>query len=120
MSARLPQDMRTSAKRKDAPRWTARLRFVSSIEQFLLLLWIASLLAALGACSPKPPLAQMPAPPANLEANCPQLAEAPSPLLDPERLLWEMALLSAYADCSARHRMTVEAWKQARARLAGE
>lgn len=119
MSARLPRAMSSNVKKLERRRGTAKLKFVSSIEQ-LLLLSIASLLVLLAGCSPKPPLAQMPAPPANLAAACPALESPPEPLLDPERLLWELGVLSAYGDCAARHRATVEAWKRARASLNGE
>lgn len=51
---------------------------------------------------PIPPL------PANLAAMCKQID--PAPLVDPERLLWEVDLIAAYADCAVKHRLTVEAW----------
>jgi hypothetical protein len=34
-------------------------------------------------------------------------------LLDPERVIWEMGILTAYADCAVKHRMTVDAWQRA-------
>ena len=55
----------------------------------------------------------MPPPPANLAQPCPILAPLPNPLLDPERLQWELDVVNAYADCAARHAATVSAWEQA-------
>lgn len=119
MSIRPAQTMSSSAKPSKVKPPVTRLKFVSSIEQCLALLLIVSLLSLLAGCSNRPPLAQMPAPPANLAADCPQLGPLPVPLLDPERLVWELQLLNAYADCAARHRLTVEAWLAARDRLEG-
>lgn len=33
----------------------------------------------------------------------------PQPFIDPDRLVWEMAIVKAYADCRKRHRATVKA-----------
>ncbi|EHJ62843.1 hypothetical protein NSU_0355 [Novosphingobium pentaromativorans US6-1] len=35
---------------------------------------------------------------------------APVPLIDPERSIWENALISLYGECAGRHHRTVEAW----------
>ena len=51
----------------------------------------------------------------NLSAACPDLSPRPEPLLDPERLTWEIETVTAYADCAKRHRLTVEAWPKAAA-----
>jgi hypothetical protein len=56
---------------------------------------------------------QFPAPPANLAAPCPPLALPPTPLLDPERAVWEADMIAKYGDCGARHVNTIEAWKRA-------
>ena len=55
----------------------------------------------------------MPLPPANLASNCPPLPAPPSLLTDPERAIWEVDIIAKYGDCALRHKMTVEAWKQA-------
>lgn len=55
----------------------------------------------------------MPLPPANLAQPCSPLPELPNPLVDPDRLQWEADVTYAYAECSARHRATVQAWKDA-------
>ena len=55
----------------------------------------------------------MPAPPANLAANCPPIQPLPATLVDPERVIWEIELVAKYGDCARRHRMTVEAWEEA-------
>ena len=88
-------------------------KYAPSIKMCLLLLLIASLLFLLSACSKAVSVAPMPAPPANLASNCSQLPFPPYPLLDPERAIWEVGILTAYADCSVKHRLTVEAWRAA-------
>jgi hypothetical protein len=35
------------------------------------------------------------------------------PLVDPERILWEKALIETYGDCKTKHRLLVEAWQEA-------
>jgi hypothetical protein len=35
----------------------------------------------------------------------------PNPLVDPDRLIWEVEAVSRYQDCATRHRLTVEAWR---------
>lgn len=47
---------------------------------------------------------------ANLAQRCPPLEQPPSPLVDPERSIWENKIISQYGDCGARHRATVDAW----------
>jgi hypothetical protein len=34
-------------------------------------------------------------------------------MIDPERSLWEADIIAKYADCSVKHRLTVEAWIRA-------
>ena len=29
---------------------------------------------------------------------------------DPDRVVWQIDLMTAYADCAVKHRLTVEAW----------
>ena len=55
-------------------------------------------------------LPRTPALPANLAADCPSLPDAPNPLIDPARAVWELQIIAAYGDCASRHRHTVEAW----------
>lgn len=52
----------------------------------------------------------IPPAPASLAAECAPLPALPLPLIDPERLSWELQIIAAYADCAARHRRTVQAW----------
>lgn len=88
-------------------------KFAPSIKMCLLLLLIVSLLFLLSGCSKAVSITPMPAPPANLASDCQQLEGPPVPLLDPDRAIWEIGLLTAYADCSVKHRLTVEAWRSA-------
>lgn len=88
-------------------------KYAPSIKMCLLLLLIASLLLLLSGCSKAVSVVPMPAPPANLASNCPSIPFPPSPLLDPERAIWEVEILTAYTDCSVKHRLTVEAWRNA-------
>lgn len=34
-------------------------------------------------------------------------------MIDPDRLQWEADVLAAYGDCAVKHRLTVEAWREA-------
>ena len=88
-------------------------KFARYTARLLLFLLIVSLTFVLSGCSKAVSITPMPAPPANLASDCPTLESLPSPFLDPERLIWEMGVLNAYADCAAKHRMTVDAWQQA-------
>lgn len=81
--------------------------------RFLYLLLIVLLLIALSGCSKAVSISPMPPPPVNLETPCRELPNVPSPLIDPERVLWENELLIRYAECSVKHRLTVEAWLEA-------
>ena len=47
---------------------------------------------------------------ATLARTCQQVQPLPDPMIDPMRLQWEADLLTAYADCAARHAATVAAW----------
>jgi hypothetical protein len=47
---------------------------------------------------------------ANLTQNCANLPFPPTPLIDPDRAIWESMLIALYGDCAAKHRYTVEAW----------
>ena len=95
--------------------WEAdlRARYIRYIRNYLAAILIVSLLIVLSGCSKAVSVQPMPAPPANLASNCPSLPFPPSPLLDPERAVWEVEILTAYADCSVKHRLTVEAWRAA-------
>jgi hypothetical protein len=88
-------------------------KFAPFIRMCLLLLSIALLLFLLSGCSKAVSITPMPPPPANLASDCPQLENPPEPLLDPERVIWEITILTAYADCAARHRLAIEAWRGA-------
>lgn len=71
-------------------------------------LLIVPFLLALPACSTTRVVAPMPQLPANLAAPCQTIQEIP--LNDPERVIWQIDLMNAYADCAVKHRLTVEAW----------
>jgi hypothetical protein len=55
----------------------------------------------------------IPQPPANLANNCPELPKPPQPLSDPERAIWELEIIAKYGDCALRHRLTIDAWRDA-------
>lgn len=55
----------------------------------------------------------MPQPPANLASECQPLPKVPDLLTDPERAIWELEIIAKYGDCALRHRLTVEAWREA-------
>lgn len=75
----------------------------------LRLLPFALLLPLLAACSSTPvQLAPFPLPP-NLTAPCPPLPVPPDPLIDPERLEWEVRAVLKYEECRARHWLLAEA-----------
>lgn len=80
------------------------------MSRFLL---IAPFLLLLPACSKSASPVSMPPPPANLASPCPRLPIVPIPLIDPDRLQWEMDVLAAYEDCSVKHHLTIEAWQGA-------
>ena len=84
-------------------------RFIGTSKFLLCVLLILTLSAC---CSTKSPV-QMPPPPVNLSSPCAALSSPPSPMLDPDRLIWEVEIVSAYGDCAARHRLSIEAWKAA-------
>lgn len=69
-----------------------------------------SLLLLSSACSTTRSEPPTPVLEANLAADCPQLPPPPSPLLDPERSLWEEILIATYGECAGRHKRTVQAW----------
>lgn len=71
----------------------------------------ALLLLLLSACSTLRSPPPMPPPPANLAGPCEALSAPPTPLLDPERMVWELETVSRYQDCATRHRLTIEAWR---------
>ena len=76
------------------------------------LLIVPCLLLASG-CSKAVSPVSMPLPPANLSSPCRMLPTVPEPLLDPDRLQWEVDVLAAYEDCAVKHRLTVDAWREA-------
>ena len=55
---------------------------------------------------PSRPLVQIPA---NLSAPCQAIPARPDPLIDPDRLAWEIELIFAYRECAAKHAATVRA-----------
>lgn len=63
-------------------------------------------LMLLSACSTPQSGGLTPPRPGNLAAKCPALPKPPVPLLDPERLNWELAIVSIYAECSAKQAAT--------------
>lgn len=79
----------------------------------------APFLLLVAACSKPHVSVPMPLPPANLAQPCSQLPDLPDPLVDPDRLQWEADVTYAYAECAAKHRATVNAWKDA-AQAAGK
>ena len=95
---RLPASNTATAKERSA-RSTATLR--------CLLIALCPMLLA--ACSSKPFVAPIP-PPANLASPCAQLPEPPAVLNDPERAVWELAIIALYAECALKHRALSEAW----------
>ena len=87
--------------------------FVKYTGRFLQFLLIVLLLLLFASCSKAVSVTPMPLPPANLAANCPALQNPPAVLIDPERALWEAGIIAKYTDCSAKHRLTVKAWRDA-------
>lgn len=71
---------------------------------------IVLFLLLLPACSKTVSVAQTPPLQANLAQPCQSLLAPPQPLIDPARIEWEAELLTAYADCAARHLATVNSW----------
>lgn len=95
--------------------WEAdlRARYTLFTKRFLLLLLSVSLITVLSGCSKAVSVQPMPTPPANLEAPCHNLPMPPEPLLDPARAIWEIEVLTAYGDCAGKHRLAIEAWRNA-------
>jgi hypothetical protein len=73
-------------------------------------LMIALFPIMLAGCSPKRLTTQIPVLPAALAQPCPSIPAPPAPLIDPDRSVWELALIAAYGDCAARHSAAVKAW----------
>lgn len=71
---------------------------------------IALSILLVSGCSTKPlrPLVQLPA---NLAQPCQPIPTRPEPLIDPDRLAWEIELVYAYRECVLKHMATVEALK---------
>ena len=84
-----------------------------STVKWLLLPVIVLFLVMLSGCSKEVSIVPMPRPPVNLETDCRQLPQVPAPLIDPERALWESEIITLYAECSVKHRLTVAAWLEA-------
>jgi len=91
----------------------ASIPFAKYTKLLPLFLLTVLLLMLLGGCSKAVSVTPMPLPPANLAFPCQMLQTPPNPLVDPERALWEVDTVAKYADCSVKHRLTVEAWKRA-------
>jgi len=34
-------------------------------------------------------------------------------MTDPDRAIWEIEIIAKYGDCALRHRMTIDAWREA-------
>lgn len=75
-------------------------------------------LTLLAAYSTTPSAPPTPAAKAKLQADCPQTEPRPLPFLDPERLVWEMRLVTQYGDCAGCHHRSVAAQGQAEKWLA--
>lgn len=84
-----------------------------STAKWLLLPVIVLLLMTLSACSKAVSIQPTPPPPVNLATDCAKLPDVPAPLIDPDRALWESEIIALYAECSVKHRLTVEAWLEA-------
>ena len=106
MKKNVPKPMcAPSSGRTPSARFTARS---------LPLLLAALLLPTLSGCSSKALVLQtLKPPPANLASPCSRLNNPPDPLLDPARLLWEKDVIERRNDCAEKHRLTIEAWKDA-------
>lgn len=90
------------------------IRFARFIVRCLPFLLAALLLLTLFGCSSKALVTQtLKAPPANLASPCPRLNNPPDPFLDPARLLWEKDVIERRNDCAEKHRLTIEAWREA-------
>lgn len=85
-------------------------KFIARLPLFLL---IAILILVLSGCSKAVSVPPMPMPPANLATDCKPLSPVPQPLVDPERVIWEIDTVAKYGDCAMKHRMTVKAWEEA-------
>lgn len=84
-----------------------------STAKWLLLPVIVLFLMMLSGCSKAVSIQPMPRPPVNLETDCQKLPSVPTPLIDPDRALWESEIITRYAECSVKHRLTIEAWLEA-------
>jgi len=90
------------------------IRFVRFIAWCLPLLLAVLLLMMLSGCSSKASVVQtLKPPPANLASPCSRLNNPPDPLLDPARLLWEKDVIERRNDCAEKHRLAIEAWREA-------
>lgn len=87
-------------------------RFIK--RPLLPLLIVLLLLIVLSGCSSKASVIQtLPAPPVNLSFPCKNLSDPPTPLVDPERVIWEKSIIEAFGDCKTKHRLVIEAWQEA-------
>lgn len=89
---------RASSKPRSAPS-TGTALFLLSASPILLL----------SACSNGPSIQPTPIPP-NLAQECSKLPDLPTPLLDPERLIWELEVVALYRECASKQRHLAEAW----------
>ena len=99
--------MKPSANGRHGSPQSGQTRFGNITAMFPLWLTGALCLILCSACSSVPSAITMPPP--NLARACPALPEPAR--IDPERLIWELSIVSAYNDCATRHRLTIEAWK---------
>lgn len=103
-----PSEIKPMSWQPNAP--TPYVKYIKRLLPFLL---IALLLSLCAGCSKAVSVTPMPLPPANLASKCPILQNPPLLMIDPERSLWEADVIAKYADCSVKHRLTVEAWIRA-------
>lgn len=113
-SIQRPQNMKKHAPLPMCAPSSGSTPFVRFTTRCLPLLPVALLLTTLSGCSSKSSVIQtLKPPPANLASPCSLLNNPPKPFLDPARLLWEKDLIERRNDCAEKHRLTIEAWKDA-------
>lgn len=99
--------MKPSASGRHGSPQSGQTRFGNIIAMVRRFLPSVAFLILCSGCSSVPSAITMPPP--NLAQNCPVLPEPAR--LDPDRLIWELSIVSAYNDCAMKHRLTIEAWK---------
>jgi len=94
------------------PKWwnepaTKSFVTLTGSASFLVTVLLLLLLSGCSTTRSAPPTPELQA---NLRQPCPPIAALPDPFVDPDRAIWENALISQYGDCAGRHRATVDAW----------